>query len=96
MSDYDLRGSDFKSVFRDDELLTPSEASPASPCSPWSLVELEEIIQHAEVHSNYPRSGFRKMTRRQKAIWDSIWQKAVDQADLEENVQAESREPNNQ
>jgi hypothetical protein len=36
------------------------------------LNELKEIIWHAEIHSNFKRSGYREMTCKQKEIWDKI------------------------
>ena len=56
--------------------------------------ELEEIICHAEIHGAYKRSGFQKMTSRQKAIWMTIWDKAVAREngkDSSANSQAQAR-----
>lgn len=61
------------------------KSSISSPCSPWTMEELEEIIAHAELHSNYPRSGFDQMTTRQKEIFEAVWRRNVEKADLEEN-----------
>ena len=51
--------------------------------SEWSRDELEGIIQHAEVHSAYRRSGYEQMTSRQRWIFDEIWKRAVERADAE-------------
>ena len=53
---------------------------------PASREEMEALICHAHVHSNYPDAGYKKMTSMQKYKWRAIWKKAVEREDATAKV----------
>lgn len=45
---------------------------------------LRDLVVHMHVHSGYRDNGYMQMTTPQKALYDAIWQRSVEQLDAEE------------
>lgn len=45
---------------------------------------LRDLIVHMHVHSGYRNNGYMQMTTPQKALYDAIWQRSVEELDAEE------------
>jgi len=42
---------------------------------PGYVLELEDLIKHMDIHSNYPACGYRQMTTKQKNLFLDISKK---------------------
>lgn len=45
---------------------------------------LRDLVVHMHVHSGYRDNGYMQMTTPQKALYDAIWQRSVEELDAEE------------
>lgn len=45
---------------------------------------LRELVVHMHVHSGYPDNGYMQMMAPQKALYDAVWQRSVEELDAEE------------